>query len=260
MRLYWQFVDRRRFNLRVFSVCVLCLLCAACVKHENAFDSSVDELPFGEVLERTPDQPFEGHFVIRGWALSENGIQQVSIYEDRLFLADAKLGLSSPEAQKAQPNFPGSANAGWRFEADTGVFTRGAHELTVQARSKTGAVRELATWKIVIATPFGKMDEPVTGRQIAEPFAIRGWVISEEGVDQVMIYVDGKLLGNAHLGSERPDVKAAYPKARDNLTCGWQFDATPAMFTPGEHEIAALARSKGGAVCELSKAKVYIRR
>jgi N-acetylmuramoyl-L-alanine amidase len=253
-------VDYRQFDFRVLSVCVLCLFSVACLKRENAFDSSADELPFGEVVQRTQDQPFEGPFVIRGWALSENGIQQVSIYEDRLFLADAKLGLSSPEAQKAQPNFPGSANAGWRFEADTGIFTRGTHELTVQARSKTGAVRELASWKVIIATPFGKMDQPVAGRQIAEPFAIRGWAISEGGMDQVMIYVDGKLLGNAHLGLERPDVNTVYPRARDSLTSGWQFEATPVMFTPGEHEISAKALSESGSVSELGKAKVYIRR
>ena len=54
----------------------------------------------------------DGHFCC---VLSENGIQEVAIYEDRNFLAAAKLGLSSPEAQKAHPNFTGSAKAGWRF-------------------------------------------------------------------------------------------------------------------------------------------------
>lgn len=251
-------MDYRRFDLRVLCVCALCLFSAACVQEEKPDHSSADKLPFGQVLEPREDEPINGPFAIRGWALSENGIQQVTIYEDRIFLANAKLGLSSPEAQKAQPNFPGSANAGWRFDTDPGIFTSARHELTVQARSKTGAVRELASLKVVIGTPFGKLDEPEDGREIAGPFPIRGWAISEHGVDQVIIYVDGKFFANPRLGVERPDIKVAFPKAKDNFTSGWHFDATPAMFTPGKHEIVALVRSKGGAVRELGKAKVYI--
>lgn len=253
-------MDDRHFNLHVLGACALCVLSAACVQEEKPDHSSADKLPFGQVLEPKEDEPITGPFAIRGWALSENGIQQVEIYEDRVFLANARMGLSSPEAQDAQPSFPGSANAGFRFDADPGIFTSARHELTVQARSKTGAVRELASLKVVIGTPFGKMDEPEDGRQIAEPFPIRGWAVSEHGVDQVMIYVDGKFFANPRLGVERPDIRAAFPRAKDNFTSGWHFDATPAMFTPGRHEIVARVRSKGGVVRELGKAKVNIRR
>jgi hypothetical protein len=253
-------VDYRRFVLPILTVCALCLFCEGCLKEEPPGHPPADKLPFGEVLEPKKDELVRGAFGIRGWALSENGIQQVAIYEDRIFLADARLGESSPEAQKAQPNFPGSANAGWRFDADPGIFTSGEHELTVQARSKTGAVRELASWKVVIGTPYGRMDAPVDERQISEPFEIRGWAISEHGVDQVIIYVDGKFFANPRLGLERPDVKAAYPQARDGLNSGWRFDATPAMFTPGPHEIVARVKSKAGVERELGRAKVTIRR
>jgi len=258
--VYWEFVDYRQFDFRLLSVCALCLFSAACVQEERPDHASADKLPFGQVLEPREDEPLTGPFAIRGWALSENGIQQVAIYEDRVFLANAKLGLSSPEAHDAQPSFPGSANAGWRFDADPGIFTSARHELTVQARSKTGAIRELASLKVVIGTPFGKMDEPENGRQIVEPFPIRGWAISEHGVDQVIIYVDGKFFANPRLGVERPDIKAAFPRAKDNFTSGWHFDATPAMFTPGTHEIVARVRSKGGVVRELGKAQVNIGR
>ena len=238
----------------------LCWFSAGCVQQRKPDRTTADELPFGEVLEPKPDQTITGPFTIRGWALSENGIQQVAIYEDRTFLADAKLGLSSPEAQTAQPGFSGSATAGWEFDADIGIFTSGIHELTVQARSKTGAIRELASWKVAIGTPFGYMDEPVDGRRVSGPFAIRGWAVSEHGLDQVMIYVDGKFLGNSILGGARPDIPAAFPKASGGATSGWHFDATPAMFTPGEHKIEARARSKGGIVREVGKATVTILR
>lgn len=251
---------RCRFHFPALGVCALLLFSAACVQDEKPAHSSDDKLPFGQVFEPRENQAIEGPFAIRGWALSENGIQQVAIYEDRSFLAYAKLGLSSPEAQRAQPNFPGSANAGWRFDTDPGIFTSAVHELTVQARSKTGAVRELASLKLIIGTPFGKMDKPEDGAQITGPFPIGGWAVSELGVDQVMIYVDDKFFANPSLGRQRPDVRAVFPKAKDSVTSGWQLDAAPAMFTPGEHEIVARVRSRGGSVRELGRAKVNIRR
>jgi hypothetical protein len=253
-------VDYRRFILPLLSVCVLGFVSAGCVQPEKPGHSSADELPFGEVVEPKPDQAISGPFTIRGWALSENGIQQVSIYEDRKFLANARLGLISVEAEKEYPNFPGNATAGWGFDADPTIFTSGPHELTVQARSKTGAVRDLASWKIVIGTPFGKMDEPVNGRRIGEPFAIHGWTISEHGVDQIAIYVDGKFFANPRYPIERKDVKTNFPTARDSLNSGYIYEATPAMFTPGEHLIEVRVQSKGGAVREIGKAKVTIQR
>jgi hypothetical protein len=251
-------VEHYRFDLLRIGTCVLCLLLPACVRQEPAGHATADELPFGKVLEPKPDQEITGPFAIRGWALSENGIQQVEIYEDRAFLAYARLGLSSPEAQKAAPDFPGNANAGWVFAADLGIFTSGTHELTVQARSKTGAVRELASWKLIIGTPFGALDEPADGRHISGPFAIHGWAVSEQGLDQVTIYVDGKFFANSSLGEARPDVTATFPKAKDGATSGWRYNAEPAMFTPGEHEIEARARSKNGIVREIGKARVSI--
>lgn len=251
-------MDHRRFDLLVAGLSALCWFSPGCGQQQKAATATAGGLPFGEVLEPKPNQTITGPFAIRGWALARNGIEQVAIYEDRTFLADAKLGLSSPEAQTAQPGFPGSAQAGWVFDADLGIFTSGIHELTVQARSKTGATRELASWKVVIGTPFGYMDEPADGRQISGPFAIRGWAVSEHGLDQVMIQVDGKFLGNSSLGGARLDIPAAFPKVREGATSGWHFDATPAMFTPGDHEIVALARSKSGIVRELGKVKVSI--
>lgn len=252
--------DSRRFNLRWLSVCAFCLFSTACVQEEKLGHAAADRLPFGRLLAPKEDQALTGPFAIRGWALCENGIQEVEIYQDRVFFGYAKLGLSSPEALKEQPIFPGSATAGWQFDADAATFSTGKHELTVQARSKTGAIREIASWWVVIGRPFGKLDEPVDGRLISEPFAIRGWAISEYGVDQLMLYVDGKFFANARLGLPRPDVQATFPRSQGGLTSGWQYDATPAMFTPGKHEIAARVRSKGGDVRELGKVTVTIRR
>lgn len=249
-------MDYRRLASPLLSVCALCCFSAACVQPEKPGHSQADELPVGEVLEPKPDAPVSGPFTIRGWALSVNGIQQVAIYEDRVFLANARLGLGSPEAAKQYPDLPANATAGWGYDADPSIFTTGTHELTVQARSKTGAVRELASWKVVIGTPFGKMDFPTEGTRISGPFVMHGWTISEHGVDQVMIYVDGKFLGNAKYGQQRADVHDAFPAAHESLTSGWTFDATPAMFTPGDHQVAVRVRSKGGAVRELAKVKV----
>jgi len=251
-------VNSRRLDFKLLIVFVLCLCPLACVREETDAGSLSDKLPFGQVLEPADGAVISGPVTVRGWALSEYGIQDVAIYEDRNFLANAKLGLSSPEAQQQQPGFSGSANAGWRFDADPGIFTNGRHELTIQARSKTGAVRELASLKVVIGGSLGVIDEPKAGAQLAGAFRIGGWALSKQGVDQVMILVDGKFIANAHLGGERPDVQAVYPQLKDSFTSGWYFDAASSMFTPGNHEITVQIRSKAGAVRELGRVKVTI--
>jgi hypothetical protein len=47
--------------------------------------------------------------------------------------------------------FPDSATAGWNALLDTRLISEGPHELTLQARSKAGAARDLATIQVTIA-------------------------------------------------------------------------------------------------------------
>jgi hypothetical protein len=78
-------------------------------------------------------------------------VEKVAIYVDRNFVTEATLGGPRPDVAKIFPGHPDSNAAGWSATLDTGQVTEGPHELTVQARSKAGATRDLGTINIVVA-------------------------------------------------------------------------------------------------------------
>ena len=85
-----------------------------------------------------------------GWAISEDGIEWVGVYVDGEFLGYAKNGLSRPDVHNAYPDRSGSATCGWQFAADPGLFTAGGHRITIDVRSKSGAIYSLGTKSVTI--------------------------------------------------------------------------------------------------------------
>ena len=131
----------------------LAVFCSSCGKPagQGSRPSVVAQLPFGAVDTPVAGQTLRGRVLVGGWALSEAGIRQVTIHIDRNFVAEATLGGPRPDVAKVHPGFPDSGTSGWNALLDTRVISEGPHELTVQARSKAGATRDLATIQVTIA-------------------------------------------------------------------------------------------------------------
>jgi hypothetical protein len=107
-------------------------------------DRSAKKLPIGNVETPQPSQVLKGSSArISGWALAEKGIERVDIYWDDSLAANAKTGGSRPDVQKVYPNYPEAGAAGFDISVDLSGLSPGAHQLTVQARSRDDAVREL---------------------------------------------------------------------------------------------------------------------
>jgi hypothetical protein len=95
-------------------------------------------------------QKITGKVNVTGWALTEAGIESVTIYVDRTFVADCSMALSRPDVAKAYPNMPESGVSGWTVTFDSTNFSPGWHDLTVQAKSQTGATRDLASLPLLV--------------------------------------------------------------------------------------------------------------
>ena len=54
---------------------------------------------------------------------------------------------------------------------------------------------------------------PLSGEPsgVSSCFVVEGWVIAQEGVSEVKVFLDGKSLGSASMGLSRPDVARAFP-------------------------------------------------
>jgi N-acetylmuramoyl-L-alanine amidase len=116
-------------------------------------DSSRQALPFGVTDEPRSGEALRGNVELRGWALSEGGIKQVTVYVDRNYAATATLGISRPDVAKAYPAFAHGADAGWTASLDTGKFRAGTHELVVQGTANNGATRDFGDVNVSFVKP-----------------------------------------------------------------------------------------------------------
>ena len=110
----------------------------------------ISKLPFGGVNAPLSEQKITGKVDFTGWALSEEGIESVSIYVDRAFVANCSTGLPRPDVAKAYPHMPESGASGWAATFDPANFLPGWHELTVQAKSKAGATRDVGSLPFMV--------------------------------------------------------------------------------------------------------------
>jgi large repetitive protein len=139
-----------RFCLRGILIVSLGLSLASCSHQPKSDGKVISKLPFGGVNALVSQQKITGKVDIAGWALSEAGIESVSIYVDRTFVAGCSTGLPRPDVAKAYPNLPDSGVSGWTVTFDSTNLSPSWHELTVQAKSKAGATRDLASLPIVV--------------------------------------------------------------------------------------------------------------
>ena len=122
---------------------------ASCGQQRKLDGKVAPRLPFGGVNVPVSQQKIAGKMDVTGWAVSEAGIESVSIYVDRAFVAPCATGLPRPDVAKAYPDMPNSGASGWTATVDSARFAPGWHELTVQARTKDGATRDLVSLPIL---------------------------------------------------------------------------------------------------------------
>jgi hypothetical protein len=114
-------------------------------------DRSGQELPIGNVDAPKPGESGAKSLRVSGWALAKGGIARIDLYLDGKFAASSQTSVSRPDVQQAHPEYDGSVNSGFDMQLDLAGKPAGAHELTIQARSRDDAVRELCRFPIVVA-------------------------------------------------------------------------------------------------------------
>jgi hypothetical protein len=122
----------------------------SCAKQQQPDQGIRGKLPFGGVNTPTSTQSITGKVEVTGWALSEGGIASVSVYIDGSFVTDCILGQARPDVSKVYPSIPEGALSGWTATFDSANFTASWHNLTIQAKSKSGATRDLASLPVLV--------------------------------------------------------------------------------------------------------------
>jgi len=106
--------------------------------------------------------------------------------------------------------------------------------------------------------PFGYVEVPNDGATLQKVAEIAGWVLCEDGVEEVAIYLDRSYIATATLGISRPDVAKSVPQIENNGSAGWQASIDVTRIGAGRHQLLVQARSKKGATSDLGKITVSV--
>lgn len=129
---------------------VLFTILAACSGGDGGVNANA-KLPFGFLDSPKANETIRGVYIIRGWALAEKGIKDVSVYFDRRYWGAAQVGGSRPDLLKLYPGIENAGSGGFEFPLDTNKIGEGSHEIVVQARSAEGVSRDIGSVMITIA-------------------------------------------------------------------------------------------------------------
>jgi N-acetylmuramoyl-L-alanine amidase len=107
----------------------------------------------------------------------------------------------------------------------------------------------LAATPALAASPFGMFNGIVQRPNATSLLGVErlvGWALDDDGVQRVEIYVDGRLVGQATYGGERPQITATHPGFPDTAAPGWGFRLDTTRFVNGLHTVSALVVSESG--------------
>ncbi|MBI5446372.1 MAG: hypothetical protein HY900_34805 [Deltaproteobacteria bacterium] len=111
------------------------------------------DLPRGFVDAPLPGPLTAADVFVAGWAISADGIEDVSVYADGRYLDSAVLGFARPDVAAAEPAAPGASTSGFQLLIPPSKLPRGPVTLLVQARTRGGATRDLGVVVVVVPTP-----------------------------------------------------------------------------------------------------------
>lgn len=84
---------------------------------------------------------------------------------------------------------------------------------------------------------FGNIESPSQYQILdSDDLFCSGWYYSVKGIKQIAVFLDGKKIGNAILGLERPDVKDAFPHSKNIEKSGFAYYGNIPL-TDGKHTI-----------------------
>lgn len=225
--------------------------------------------------------PARRYSVITGYAMDvgvteeDTGVAYAELMIDRSLWANSRIDCrySAPEGGLSdcyglrrvdlEPLFPqvkDAPHSGFRFVLDVGAlisyfgYTPGTHLLTIRSgdhSDQTANIDEIVVTfacdeDIVNEEAFGDIYLPKGGLIYAGTVQFNGWALDWEGVNQIVILVDGEIAGAATHGLARPGVSALFPGYPESAAPGWTFSLDTTKYSNGKHQLEVLVRDDVG--------------
>ena len=104
----------------------------------------------------------------------------------------------------------------------------------------------------VVQPVRGQLDEPADQGVYTGVGMIRGWALSEEGVERIEVYIDGRYAFDVPYGEPRADVGASFPDIDGSSTSGFSVPIYYSALSAGEHTISVILTDGFGERAERS--------
>lgn len=208
-----------------------------------------------------------GRGVLSGWAVSPHGIKSIKAMIDDVVVGEARLGLMREDVAAAFPDVPDASHSGFVIQFDLNRATDGGAKATLRIEDNQADVLEtsvvLQLTDILSIDPVRQppeaqgspddfkfyLDSPaIRGQRVIDPITgavtVAGWAIARHGLKSVTIYFGETRVGNARLGSRRPDIAAVFPDWSDSLMSGFGMFVPAGMLKNGPQNLTLVLTDK----------------
>jgi N-acetylmuramoyl-L-alanine amidase len=176
------------------------------------------------------DEPSEGQLIggtslkVRGWAIAASGVKEVKVYVDGKLKGSIAPNKARPDIKNAFPSYPNAGTSGYELTVNVADVAGGSRIIKTEEVANDGSVNTTQrTVSVGKLDSTGRIDEPSEGGVVkGDILKVRGWAISDSGVKEVKVYVDGKLKGSIVPNKARPDIKNAFPSYPNAETSGYE--------------------------------------
>ncbi|MCL4810122.1 MAG: hypothetical protein KJ062_20370 [Thermoanaerobaculia bacterium] len=144
---------KRRFSARLFLAALATAAVSACEPAYSTGRIREVDLPRGYVDVPADGSVVDGEILVAGWALAEDGIEDVAIYADGRYVDSAVLGGARPDVERAEAGREGAATSGFQVLLPAHRLPAGEVTLVVQARTRKGATRDLRAVPVYVPSP-----------------------------------------------------------------------------------------------------------
>ncbi|ANZ99219.1 hypothetical protein BFC22_03470 [Carnobacterium divergens] len=196
------------------------------------------------------DNPKNGNlisdnYLLKGWVLNNSELSSIEISLNNKKIGNAIINLPRLDVKNAYPEYQNDLS-GFEFDLKNYPFNNGQNKLSIVQKFSNG------TSKIVEITVFysdgslglkGYIDDPKPEQGIKETtLDVNGWIVAQEGLKKVDIYIDGVYYGQADYGQSRLDVGNANP-TYNNPNSGYSASIPIGALSSGRHVLKVVGTS-----------------
>jgi hypothetical protein len=202
--------------------------------------------------------PQSDSLLVRGWVadpVDGAPLSNVKVYVDGSLIGTPTLSLARADVT-AYFNNPSYTNSGYQLVYSAAALSAGTHTVTVVAIDAGGRSATLGPATITVASGSGAAGPPVGNLDVAidsstssttipksDSLLVAGWVadtLDGSPMSNVIVYIDGSLIGTPELGLARPDVASYFNKAA-YTNSGYQLIYSAATLSTGMHVVTVVA-------------------